>query len=133
MRSIGPLMVLALLLPGCGAATSASSGGPATAGTLPAPRTYRDGGTRVNRPEPDPAGQLVGRGADALIRLFGPARLDVHDGAAHRLQFTSGACVLDAYLYAPRAGAGPVVTHVDTRAPDGSDVDQAACVATLAR
>jgi hypothetical protein len=41
--------------------------------------------------------------------------------------------VLDAYLYAPRAGAEPVVTHVDARLADGRDMDRASCVAALSR
>lgn len=132
LRSSGGLMalVLALVLAGCGAATTATHGAPVTAGNLPAPRSYRNG-TAVTRAVSASVGQLAGRDAQALTRLFGPPRLDVHDDAAHRLQFASDACVLDAYLYAPRDGADPVVTHVDTRAVDGSDVGQAACIAAL--
>jgi hypothetical protein len=38
--------------------------------------------------------------------------------------------VLDAYLYPGQSGV-PRVTHVDTRTPSGSDVDQATCISAL--
>ena len=43
------------------------------------------------------------------------------------------ACVLDVYLYPPRGGGDPVVTHVDARLPDGRDMDRSSCVAALSR
>jgi len=76
---------------------------------------------------------VVGQNARALIALFGNPDLDDREGPARKLQFLGPACVLDAYLYAPRAGAEPVVTHVDARLPDGRDMDRASCVAALSR
>ncbi len=75
----------------------------------------------------------MGRSANALIALFGSPGLDAREGPARKLQFLGPACVLDAYLYAPRRGGDAVVTHVDARLPDGRDTDRAACVETLSR
>jgi hypothetical protein len=76
---------------------------------------------------------VMGRSAGALTALFGAPGLDVREGPARKLQFLGPACVLDAYLYAPRRGGEPVVTHVDTRLPDGRDTDRAGCVEALSR
>jgi hypothetical protein len=76
---------------------------------------------------------VMGANARALIAEFGPADLDAREGNARKLQFLGPVCVLDAYLYPPRAGAEPVVTHVDARLPDGRDFDRASCVAALSR
>lgn len=76
---------------------------------------------------------VMGRNARALTALFGDPGLDVREGPARKLQFLGPACVLDAYLYPPRGGGDPVVTHVDARLPDGRDTDRAACVQTLSR
>ena len=77
---------------------------------------------------------VIGASPDELARKFGPARLDVWEGDARKLQFTGTACVLDVYLYPPSAGAPPQATYVDARrASDGQDVDRAACVAALKR
>ena len=77
---------------------------------------------------------IIGAESAELARLFGPARLDVWEGDARKLQFTGTACVLDVYLYPPAPGADPEATYVDARrASDGQDVDRAACVAALKR
>ena len=76
---------------------------------------------------------VIGRNARALVALFGNPDLDVREGAARKLQFLGPACVLDAYLYPPRQGAEPLVTHVDARLPDGRDIDRSSCVAALSR
>jgi len=77
---------------------------------------------------------VIGADRDDLIRQFGPARLDVWEGDARKLQFTGNACVLDVYLYPPSAGAQPEATYIDARrASDGQDVDRAACVSALKR
>ena len=76
---------------------------------------------------------VMGRSAGALIALFGAPGLDAREGPARKLQFLGPACVLDAYLYPPRRGAEAVVTHVDTRLPDGRDTERAACVEALSR
>jgi hypothetical protein len=75
----------------------------------------------------------MGQGARALVALFGNPDLDVREGNARKLQFLGPVCVLDAYLYPPRAGAEPVVTHIDARLPDGRDIDRSSCVAALTR
>ena len=74
---------------------------------------------------------IIGSTAAALATQLGRADLDLREGPAHKLQFLGAACVLDAYLYPPRAGAEPVVTHVDARQPDGREMDRASCVAAL--
>lgn len=76
---------------------------------------------------------VLGRDARALIGLFGTPGLDIREGNARKLQFLGPACVLDAYLYPPRRGAEPLVTHLDARLPDGRDMDRASCVAALSR
>jgi hypothetical protein len=76
---------------------------------------------------------VMGQTARSLIALFGNPDFDDREGPARKLQFLGPACVLDAYLYAPRAGAEPVVTHVDARLPDGRDMDRSSCVAALSR
>ncbi|MFM5894343.1 MAG: hypothetical protein ACKOQM_07920 [Novosphingobium sp.] len=77
---------------------------------------------------------VIGADTDDLTRQFGPARLDVWEGDARKMQFTGSACVLDVYLYPPSPGAPPEATYVDARrASDGQDVDRASCVAALKR
>ena len=77
---------------------------------------------------------VIGQGKAALIRQFGPARLDVPEGDAVKLQWIGQPCVLDVYLYPLRPGAEPTATHVDARrASDAAAVDRAACVAALRR
>jgi hypothetical protein len=76
---------------------------------------------------------VIGRNARLLEAQFGRPVLDVREGTARKLQFASQVCVLDAYLYPPRGGGEPIVTHVDARLPDGRDVDRASCVAALTR
>lgn len=76
---------------------------------------------------------VIGQSARDLAALFGAPDLDVREGGARKLQFLSPVCVLDAYLYPSRAGADSVVTHIDTRLPDGRDIDRASCIAALSR
>ena len=77
---------------------------------------------------------MIGASPDELARQFGPARLDVWEGDARKLQFTGTACVLDIYLYPSAPGAPPEATYVDARrASDGQDVDRASCVSALKR
>jgi hypothetical protein len=133
MTRLAIAIAAAFSLAACsGTAIPRSAGsGPAVTGNRPAANLHR-GGTP---PVPSSAGAeaIIGRSARDLSRQFGTPRLDITEGAAHKLQFASDRCVLDAYLYAPRAGAEPQVTHVDTRSPDGSDTDRAACIAALQR
>lgn len=76
---------------------------------------------------------VIGRTAATLEAQFGRPGLDVREGTARKLQFAGPACVLDAYLYPPKGGGEPIVTHIDTRLPDGRDLDRASCVAALGR
>lgn len=76
---------------------------------------------------------VIGRTSRALTALFGAPDLDIRERAARKLQFLGPACVLDVYLYAPRAGGDPIATHVDARLPDGRDMDRSSCVAALSR
>jgi hypothetical protein len=98
--------------------------------------------TAVQKPAPAPAAAaprysplglegVIGRTARMLETQFGRPALDVREGTARKLQFTGPICVLDAYLYPPKAGGEPIVTHVDARLPDGRDIDRASCVAAL--
>ncbi len=76
--------------------------------------------------------RVLGRDANALIALFGQPEADVREGAARKLQFVGNGCVLDAYLY-PKGTSAPIVTYLDTRLPDGGDIDRVACVSALSR
>jgi len=74
---------------------------------------------------------VMGKSAGHLMRLFGKPRLDVAEPPARKLQFSSGACILDAYLYPPQNGGEQRVTHIDARRSDGAEVDRASCVNAL--
>lgn len=96
----------------------------------------------VDRPPPPPRAvpytstgleSVLGRTARTLEAQFGRPALDIREGSARKLQFGGGACVLDAYLYPPKGGGEPIVTHVDARLRDGRDLDRASCVAALTR
>jgi hypothetical protein len=77
--------------------------------------------------------RVLGQDARALTTLFGTPDQDVKEEGARRLQYAGPFCILDAYLYPPRAGAEPVVSYMDARQPDGKDIDRASCVAALVR
>jgi hypothetical protein len=81
--------------------------------------------------------RVTGQTAAALTALFGQPDADVREGTARKLQFQSGICVLDTYLYPPKSGESggtePRVTYLDAREPDGSPIDRASCVAALTR
>ena len=75
---------------------------------------------------------VIGATANDLTRQFGPARLDVWEGDARKLQFVGPACLLDVYLYPADTGREPQASYVDARRPsDGQDVDRAACITAL--
>ncbi|MEL7687211.1 hypothetical protein AAG596_05810 [Citromicrobium bathyomarinum] len=77
---------------------------------------------------------VIGSRASQLEQIFGPARLDVLEGDARKLQFAGEQCVLDVYLYPLRPGAEPTATYVDARrSSDALDVDRAACAKALRR
>lgn len=140
-RSILPLTLGLLLLPAC-ASSSAVKGAastPVAARTSTAVQPAAP--ARTTSPIEPPRARVlsapglegvIGAGADDLVRQFGPARLDVWEGDARKLQFGGPACVLDIYLYPAAAGREPRATYVDARrASDGKDVDRAACVTAL--
>ena len=77
--------------------------------------------------------RVLGQDARALAALFGTPDQDVKEETARRLQYAGPFCILDTYLYPPKAGAEPVVTYIDARQPDGKDIDRASCVAALVR
>ena len=80
--------------------------------------------------------RVIGQTAAGLVQLFGQPDADVREGPARKLQFQSGICVLDAYLYpkgAGKEGGEPRVTYVDAREADGSAIDRASCVSALTR
>lgn len=83
-------------------------------------------------PPPASVGAISGQSAARLIAQFGQPHLDINEGAARKLQFVGPICVLDAYLY-PKGRGEPVVTYLDTRQRNGGPIDQASCVAALAK
>ena len=91
--------------------------------SLPPPRRYSPTGLE----------NVVGRTARYLESEFGRPDLDIREGPARKLQFSGPACVLDAYLYPPKAGGDAIVTYVDARRLDGTDFDRASCAAALVK
>lgn len=86
--------------------------------------------TPATRPPGDSHG-VIGADARTLIRLLGKPRLDIRDPTARKLQFSNGRCVLDTYLYPPRARREPVATYAEARTSDGSAMDWTVCVDQL--
>lgn len=127
-----PAAALGLLLSAC-----ASGGGVSSAPAKPQTRAPIRTPAQTLPPKPRVLAApglegVIGAAPDDLIRQFGPARLDVWEGDARKLQFTGPACVLDVFFYPPAAGREPEATYVDARrASDGQDVDRAACIAAL--
>jgi hypothetical protein len=74
--------------------------------------------------------RLQGMSTSDLVAHFGRPALQVREGTSLKLQFRGRSCVLDAYLYPNQTGVLRV-THVDTRAANGVDVDQASCIGEL--
>ncbi len=75
---------------------------------------------------------VIGARAAALTSRFGPARIDLTEGDARKLQFSGQTCVLDVFLYPLEAGREPVATHVDARLRSGGgEVDRARCIAEI--
>jgi hypothetical protein len=79
---------------------------------------------------PRQTGELRGLTANELVGHFGTPALQIREGTSLKLQFRGRRCVLDAYLY-PQDRGTLRVTHVDTRSPNGADMDQAACISSL--
>jgi hypothetical protein len=85
----------------------------------------------VVQPQPEPSNSLTGLTAQEMVGRFGNPALQIREGNSLKLQFRGPRCVMDAYLY-PSGGSGTLkVTHVDTRTPTGTDIDQAACIFAL--
>lgn len=140
-RELLAILALAPLLSACGG----EGGKVQSASAVQAPRSsppsrvlkYRQ---PVRQPTPPPPQVqhltglegVIGATTAELTRQFGPARLDVWEGDARKLQFTGDACVLDVYLYPSAQGREPQATYIDARrASDGKDVDRPACVQAL--
>lgn len=123
MKAFLPVLPAALILSACG--------GPA----IPRPTSAGAAPTRPVPPRVVPPGmtQVIGAEERGLLAVLGRPDAELTEGTGRKLQFASPICVLDAYLYAPRDGAAPVVTHVDTRQRNGAPIDQASCVAALTR
>ena len=122
-RGLIAAMIGAALAAGCVASVRETAAPPVRPPVAPPPPVYSNNGLE----------SVMGQNARTLASLFGNPDLDAREGTARKLQFLGPACVLDAYLYPPRAGAEPVVTHVDARLPDGRDIDRSSCVAALSR
>jgi len=135
MRNLGLALVM-LLVAGCagsdrpiivaapGPSVSTSSTGPASGGGFRPPAVQQDSSLDL----------VIGQRADRLTQLFGPARLDLTEGDARKLQFADETCVLDIYLYPLNPSQPPVATHVEARRPqDGSAVDRGRCISALRR
>ncbi|HEX8574475.1 MAG TPA: hypothetical protein VF759_17170 [Allosphingosinicella sp.] len=112
-----------LLLAGCAAGKADVAPPTQPRGAVQRPVSYTTTGLEA----------VLGRTARALEAQFGRPGLDVREGSARKLQFAGPACVLDAYLYPPKGGGEPIVTHLDARLRDGRDIDRASCVAALTR
>ncbi len=76
---------------------------------------------------------VLGLTASQLESSFGKPRLDVVEANGRKLQFIGKACIMDVYLYPPKANKPAVATHIDARRRDGAEVDRAACVRALSR
>jgi len=122
---IRKLIVLSAL-PALSACVSGGAIPPVPAANLPTPEESPL--SRVHGLE-----SVMGKTAGQLTRLFGDPQADFAEPPARKLQFSSGACVLDAYLYPPRGGGEGRVTHIDARRSDGAEVDRVACVKALQR
>ncbi|MBB3034279.1 hypothetical protein [Alteriqipengyuania lutimaris] len=97
---------------------------PAAPGAFIAPRVMNVAGLEY----------VIGSRARQLEQIFGPARLDVLEGDARKLQFVGEQCVLDVFLYPLAPGAEPTATYVEARrASDALDVDRVACAQALRR
>ena len=133
-RAIATAVLLAPLLAAC--SSTGITGNATRPGKIIGNQTVRP---PVKVPPRDPKFQtipglesVIGADENALVRQFGPSRLDVWEGDARKLQFSGRACVLDVFLYPTTTSRTPLASYVDARrSSDGQDVDRAACVAAL--
>lgn len=139
-------LILPILLAACGGEGGVQSAAskpvkPAAKPSAKPPTNQVVVRTPVKAPPPAPKRQVlpglegvIGATPEALVRRFGPARLDVYEGDARKLQFVGTACVLDIYLYPPAPGREVEATYVEARrASDAQDVDDVACVNALSK
>ncbi len=82
------------------------------------------------RESPKGHGELIGKSADDLVRMFGAPALQIREGNSLKLQFRDPQCALDAYLY-PDGNEPYRVTYVDTRTRAMAAIDQAVCIRSL--
>ena len=87
-------------------------------------------------PPPPPSqytrGAIIGLTSQQLVQRLGNPALQIREGSSLKLQFRSGFCVLDAYLYPPLGAAAPYrVTYVEARSRALAPVDQATCLSSL--
>ena len=120
-----PILAMALLLAGCGG-DGGTTARPAPSFSQPEPHIVHHPGQHEN-----PMAGVIGADAEALVRRFGPPRLDIREGDARKLQWLGPSCVLDAYLYPGEHGGRAVATYVEARRGDGQAVDRTACVVAL--
>ncbi|HOB13017.1 MAG TPA: hypothetical protein PK680_00390 [Novosphingobium sp.] len=135
IKSALSALSLGLLLSAC--ASGGTTIPPSRPQTVPKVPVRTPGQVPPPRPQVQVAPGLervIGATGADLTAQFGPARLEVWEGDARKLQFSGTACVLDIYLYPPAPGREPQATYVEARrASDGQDVDRAACIAALRR
>ena len=115
---------------------SPSTAGGTVTSPRPAPAPSLPPGAFRNAPVQNASGikGVIGARASALTQRFGPARIDLTEGDARKLQFLGSTCVLDIFLYPGKPGAQPVATHVEARArKDGTNTDRARCIREVER
>ena len=103
------------------------------AGCAPRPQVSTTSSPPVVVPQAEEPNSLAGLTSQELIGRFGAPALQIREGTSLKLQFRGPRCVMDAYLYPSGNGGTLKVTHVDTRAPSGADVDQGSCIFALRR
>lgn len=134
LRALGLATLLAPLLAACASTVPSGSGGRPvkTIGGQPVRPPVRATPRDPNFQTIPGLEDVIGMGEDQLVRQFGPARLNVWEGDARKLQFIGKACVLDVFLYPTAQSKTPLASYVDARrSSDGKDVDRAACVTAL--
>ncbi len=136
-RSMALSVIPCALLAACSSAPQGSKVASASVPEAVRPLPVRRAGRRK---PPAPAVQSLPAGLEGiigstradLVRQFGPARLDVWEGDARKLQYADAACVLDIFLYPAAEGREPQATYIEARrASDAREVDRLACVASL--
>jgi starvation-inducible outer membrane lipoprotein len=87
---------------------------------------------RPQSPLANARGHVIGLTAEELVQRFGAPALQIREGNSWKLQFRSGLCVLDAYLYPQLSGQTPYrVTYVETRTPSLGSIRQMDCISSF--